>query len=299
MKHFINFALIVTSALTVSATDYLPMIVQDRVWQYKGDYFIPGENGKICHFMKFDGETTVNGKTYTGFVLYRSELYADDSDGSLRREEERTGPRYFLREEPGKVYVLTDGDSMAVSYDKSGRLEPETDDASYGEFLLYDFTLGEGEKCALPMGRDTGRTATIPCRIHWMPDREIQGIGHRVVQYELAYEEEGDGYICAIEDVIEQIGVTANGHLASFLPLKTSAIFNNSYEQPHQHSVLVSVFDSDGTVLYGTPSSVGNIAGDTVAGMRENIIYDVMGRRVDTTVPGSVYIRGGKKFVAK
>lgn len=27
--------------------------------------------------------------------------------------------------------------------------------------------------------------------------------------------------------------------------------------------------------------------------------YDVLGRRVSSTVPGSVYIRGGKKFVAK
>ena len=31
----------------------------------------------------------------------------------------------------------------------------------------------------------------------------------------------------------------------------------------------------------------------------DDTIYDVLGRRVSSTVPGSVYIRGGKKFVAK
>ena len=297
-KTILTVALATCGFCMAAAADYLPMIVKDRVWEYQGDYFIPGESGRIRHFMKFDGETTVNGKTYTGFVLYRADLY-ENGDESMRRTEERTGPRYFLREEPGRVYVLTDGDLMVTSYDESDWLDPAVDDASYCEFLLYDFTLGEGETCALPMGSDTGSMATIPCLIHWMPEREINGTGHRVIQYELAFDEEGSGSMSANEDVIEQIGVTANGHLASFLPLLTTSIFNNSYEEPGQHTELVSVCDSDGTVLYGTPSSVENIAVDTVADANEDIIYDVMGRRVRSTVPGSVYIRGGKKFVAR
>lgn len=43
-------------------------------------------------------------------------------------------------------------------------------------------------------------------------------------------------------------------------------------------------------------SGVSDVVVESAAG---DIIYDVMGRSVKETVPGSVYIRGGKKFVAR
>jgi len=33
--------------------------------------------------------------------------------------------------------------------------------------------------------------------------------------------------------------------------------------------------------------------------LSDEATYDVLGRRARSTVPGSVYIRGGKKFVAR
>ena len=60
----------------------------------------------------------------------------------------------------------------------------------------------------------------------------------------------------------------------------------------------------DGEVIFsfadfGDPASVRGVGDDSSVGLNEDTIYDVMGRRVDATVPGSVYIRGGKKFVAR
>ena len=50
---------------------------------------------------------------------------------------------------------------------------------------------------------------------------------------------------------------------------------------------------------FGDPGSVDGIADDVNAGNTDDTTYDVLGRRVSSTAPGSVYIRGGKKFVAK
>ncbi len=45
------------------------------------------------------------------------------------------------------------------------------------------------------------------------------------------------------------------------------------------------------------PSGVGDIAED--AAERELPVFDLYGRKVDCQIPGNIYIRGGKKFVAR
>ena len=96
--------------------------------------------------------------------------------------------------------------------------------------------------------------------------------------------------------VIEGIGPTEDGDLAVFGPPYLADTPDNSL-LPGQGSSLVRVYGSDGNLIYGKePGGVSSMTDNTVS---DDTIYDVLGRRVSSTVPGSVYIRGGKKFVAK
>ncbi|MDE6257747.1 MAG: hypothetical protein K2M53_05125 [Muribaculaceae bacterium] len=60
---------------------------------------------------------------------------------------------------------------------------------------------------------------------------------------------------------------------------------------------LTSVFDTDGTIIYGKPSNVNALHNNY---LNNNLkTYDLYGREVTSPVPGSIYIRNGKKFVAE
>lgn len=66
---------------------------------------------------------------------------------------------------------------------------------------------------------------------------------------------------------------------------------------------LRSVIDKDGTVVYGRedyhdPSNVVPVGADNVPSP-DSAIYDLHGRRVTNPQPGTVYIRDGRKYVAR
>ena len=102
--------------------------------------------------------------------------------------------------------------------------------------------------------------------------------------------------------LIEGLGTTFNGSLGSYTFERTTCMepWVNT-ERPGIDSSLVRVYDSEYNLLYGSPF----VSGNSVDGIEADAagsnapVYDVFGRRIDTTVPGSVYIRGGKKFVAR
>ena len=280
-------------------SDYMPMIEQGKVWEYRGSYSrqADGRNeaGIVSHFMKFEGTADVNGKTYSCFTLYKSEYYrGTDVYGELELAETKDcdGPRYFMREEGEKVYILTYEDRI-FGTDKSieecfgGTESPE----GYGEFLRYDFGLADGDSFNLPSGVMVSSDDLIPVTV------KIEG-PVMVGEYECnAMTFTGENGIADYPGtVIEGIGPTEDGDLAVFGPPYLADTPDNSL-LPGQGSSLVRVYGSDGNLVYGKePGGVSSVADNTVS---DDTIYDVLGRRVSSTAPGSVYIRGGKKFVAK
>lgn len=303
------------------AFGYVPMICDGRVWEYGGGYRTADERGQVFHYMKFDEHVVVNGKTYTGFGVFNSKYYRYDNDDNtyiLSKDVERDGPVWLLREEEGKVYILYSGKDVSSQSALTG-LTVETswpisenldmsDPEEYGESILYDFSLAEGEKIRLPLWSDVlkpeesyvfevsyGEELLIgeeECRVQFFNDaRDSSTAGSGPKQY-------GPGSGHSLPCAIEGIGITYNGCLPYYsILLLSGQDYDNSYS-PGPESYLRCVMDANGNVLYGTDSPA-SIPGMQTEDSLNDITYDVLGRRVSSTVPGSVYIRGGKKFVAK
>lgn len=63
---------------------------------------------------------------------------------------------------------------------------------------------------------------------------------------------------------------------------------------------LQCIYKKYGTVLYGSaPMSGARVVLDESGNCDSGVIYDLMGRRAERVVPGSVYVRDGRKFVGK
>ena len=269
------------------ATGYAPMIEEGKVWQYAGQYSRNvngyGDGGIAYHSMKFDGTITVNGKEYHRFTFFESEYYKGTHEyGVLELAEvlERTGPNYFLREENGKVYVLTLDNKMFSTETLDATLDPSVPEERYSEFLRYDFTLGDGAEFQLPTGIDVGeemlqtvyikektpvkvagseRKAITFCEKVELPEPPEQpeptGLGQSVQS------EEGETLVEYREvypgSVIEGIGPDRDGDLVVFGPPYSTSLSNN-VNGPGQGSFLNYVADSEGKVIYGSRLAQGN-----------------------------------------
>ena len=300
-KFFLASVLVAFISLT-AYPDYVPMIREGRVWEYEGYFGRNGEWGQVLHYMKFDGTVTVNDKEYHAFGIYNSKFYQtigeSRSDYTLSREEERNGPVWFLREESGRVYVLMYGDSAFEYVWTTGSL-PE---AEYDEYVLYDFTLEEGAaSCLLQWGN------TVPGRMHetvYLDPVMIDGELCKAQSFRFTDSvnevntEKMPFYGFGKSIALEGIGITFNGCLPYFCVDMKSSIGDDNSRCPIDFSWLRSVRNSAGEIIYGqeSPAAISEVMAERQS---ESDIYDVMGRRVDSTVPGSVYIRGGKKFVAR
>ena len=145
------------SALSAVATpdgSYPAMIREDRVWEY---LWTRAESTKYgwptdCELfrMRFDGTEEKNGKEYHRFVYCGDRVKwketTDMETGAVTRTDKVTTPNedttvYYLREVPGKVFVLFPYDEF---HDLGNGYKAEKDE----EVPLYDFTLGEGESFA-------------------------------------------------------------------------------------------------------------------------------------------------------
>ena len=64
-----------------------------------------------------------------------------------------------------------------------------------------------------------------------------------------------------------------------------------------------NLYDLDGNIIYkGADIRIdtgGTAVTSSQADKSSDIYYDIMGRRIDRVLPGSVYIRDGKKFIGR
>ena len=135
--------------------DYRPMIREDRVWEYlqtnseygSEGYHIRTDSNTLLQ-MKFNGTEELNGKEYHRFVYCGDRVswttYTDHVSGITFSTDTVTVPDddtavCYLREEPGKVFILFPYDTCA-DFAGSGSKAVKGE-----EVLLYDFTLTDGE----------------------------------------------------------------------------------------------------------------------------------------------------------
>jgi len=247
------------------AVDYAPIIEEGKVWQYAGQYSrsVDGneEAGLAYHSMKFDGTMTVNGKEYHRFTFFESEYYKGTHEyGVLELAEvlERTGPNYFLREENGKVYVLTLDNKMFSTETLDATLDPSVPEERYGEFLRYDFTLGDGAEFRLPMGIVVGEENLETVFIKVKTPVEVDETERKTITFCEKVGQPGENGETVVDyrevypgSVIEGIGPDRDGDLVVFGPPYSTSLSNN-VNGPGQGSFLNYVADSEGKVIYGS-----------------------------------------------
>lgn len=75
----------------------------------------------------------------------------------------------------------------------------------------------------------------------------------------------------------------------------------DSSKLPYRESRLKKVYDADGNVIFNRNenSEVGVKNTTEIKSNNSDEIYDIMGRRIDRVLPGSVYILNGKKFIGR
>jgi len=276
------------------------MAVSGNIWVYSGHYerTVNGkiENGTVYHYMKFDGDAMVNHDWYDSFVLFKSEYVRYNGEsGAMEHSEtmERTGPRYFLRAANGRVYVLTLDDQIFVSQTSvKDSFDPTVAPERYGEFLRYDFTLVDGDMFFLPCGGNMGEIFQTTVQI----DEPVQVNGKD--RKTLSFIAEPGSMGIYPGQVIDGIGATKDGDMVIFGPPYSTGMPNNSYAAC-DGSILKCVYSSwDDCPIYGSMPTVG-VSLTEADPSESGIIYDMMGRRVERVLPGSVYVRDGKKFVGK
>ena len=245
-KLLLSLSLAASAVGALPAADYVPMIREDRVWEYVGRYYNNGEEGLAYHCMKFDGTQEVQGKEYHRFVLFKSTYVNWDVDLNKHyRVEMRNEPVYLLREEEGKVFALYQNEELVTNYN------PDNADATgnLSEFKIYDFTLSDGDIVDYPS--HTGNLQDIRSyRVKIQSSVNVAGEECKVMRMQYPNDSKFEIPI----DFIEGVGINDNGCLASFgLEFITGA--GNSYYSPGAYATINRVLDLDGNVVYGDGSA--------------------------------------------
>ena len=283
---------------------HVATVREDRVWVYSGanrygmhEYDEKSwDNLLAVHSLKFTATREIGGKLYSCLTITDTRNYSISTDveaypyGTLMSRETRDEITCLLREEDGTVYRLDAEYGGAV-------VSPVEDEvSSYHETVIYDWNKKEGEEIHL-VRIPAGSVETEPLKVHYLAPVTIGGDECMVMTFA------DDPFTEVYKDsffLIEGIGVTENGSLGLYFLDQMTGMADNSWYAGIQ-SRLERVYDGDGNVIYDTNhySFVG--VDDVVSSQKPKYgaIYDLMGRRVERVLPGSVYVRDGKKFVGK
>lgn len=243
-KFLLASALAAIGCVSALAAEYVPMIREGRVWEYTG--YSTVYDGAAFHYMKFDGTETVDGTEYHRFVQFKSLVFGENR--KLAYSNNSVSQVYYLREEPGKVFVLCEKNSgkivnQEIASGDSGAGSPE-----YSEFKVYDFTLSDGATWEYPQAAGfSGVEGGMSLDVKWETPVEIDGEQCRVMGF-------SNLYVMGEDDIlyfIEGIGTTCNGILPAPNMDSVSGVWDNTKEASIQ-SWLNRVFDSEGNVIYNS-----------------------------------------------
>ncbi|MDE6006520.1 MAG: hypothetical protein K2G67_03090 [Muribaculaceae bacterium] len=316
--------LILTALITAIASDavgiafansYVPMIREDRVWEY---HIAPALNPNHTYFsVQFDGTISALGKTYHAFAVKKATYVLGYGDDATYSEESFTdnGIKYFVREEDGKTYTLFYKDDYNEGQIYSTRLPvtqiqfSEDEAASLFEIKMYDATIPNGTVLDLPDIMEGYLDDTpVPVQQFFGKTFDIQEqecilIGYYRCNPDSPSEYE---YPSAADDPgmlgwIEGIGVLRQGFLPVYqIHMKTGSPAKSASDLRSDDTWLHGVYTLDGEVLYGEQSVCNGITAiSDDASPVDNRMYDLMGHEISAPASGSIYIKGGKKFIAK
>ena len=273
-------------------------IVDGWTWKYiscEDDY---------CYFFdyQFDGTEEINGQTYH---IFRNTRATKKSE--YREYEISLSTPWYVREEAGRFYVLYPHDGYRWD-------EPECEWNNWitpenREIMLYDFNARLGKEYVCGVGEEARLEAKV---VEFVSPPFIDACYYELCQrvfYESVVDdtEPYDDWLArpfGIYTVSEDYGILDRGFLTFFsIIVIPGSVHILDGPCPYNSPTLMSVEDEEGNEVF--KSTLGH---DPYASVDElfrevhssnSYIYDLHGREVSAPVPGSIYIRDGKKFVAK
>ena len=293
-------------SLSVSASEYKPMIRYDRVWECRSIASDHSQGVNKC--MKFDGTEEINGKTYHRIVTFKKAFPVTEIGGNIigYEMEDCYEPEGYMREEDGKVYTLAVAYNPEEDYFSGNRYVPDfvesTNQPECVENLLYDFTLDQGD--VYEGMTFVERDAIVESfKVLNISSVRIDGEECKMMYISRVDENNYDEPYYWYRPIVEGIGAVDRGclnyHEFSSIPAK---IWYWNY--------FLRLFDMEGNLLYSNDptreydgldwgsfvSEVGAIESNEVI---DETRYDILGRRITEPVSGQLYIQGGKKHIAK
>ena len=272
---------------------YVPTVREDRVWCYQG-HWGPMIDYEL-HYIHFDGTAEVGGKTYHKGVLFKSAKYdyVGNDTFVFMNETERDVIMYYLREEDGKVYQLQHLDNSRYPDRVGGPLPENLNPDDYCEGILYDWTLMEGDVFVPEIDGGGGYDGDMV--VEYGDEITIDGEECRVMGFSSFYP-----FVVNEYPFIEGIGCTYNGTVGHYYFVMLAG--GGYYSEPDIDSYLKCVYNGEGKLIYGEEVKLADGVNDIITDKADDAdapVYDLMGRRVTNPLPGSVYIRDGRKFIGR
>ena len=313
--------LAITIAVNARETGSL-LINPDRVWTYKqtirnsgsdekGDY---SESLFTLTRYRFGDTVEKYGREYTEWKLIDvvdggERRYASDPEDVIfmeRSVEEKDSVVAYMREEGSRVYMLLDFEELYI-YDRGNDHHPRYFPEEGEETILYDFAVDAGGRFSSIYGGYllTGMNAvnTEEITVDGSPAKKICVVRDQTREKAEASAAAGvewqdvlDPHMVMIVggNYVEGIGNVGPGEMTGWMDL----IHHAAWFTP----TFYNVCDSQGNIIYGQeeqPGQSGIADGRLNHDCRDGILYDLHGNRVVSPLPGTIYIRNGKKFVFK
>lgn len=244
---------------------------EDLIWDYQRvTWQYTGTIREMKTGYHFDGSRTLNDHTYA--------IFKDGEDNEVA----------LLRQEDSKIYLyLGDYETPDQMYfgETLSCLDAETEQWIRGEVLIYDFSIGTGDKitCAT--------FDTLGSMTAWYMEC--------IVEKTFTQESMGHTYNCQeIWMVVDNVWIDGIGCRTGLLPFpQAGESTTGAYNVYDLHTVR----NTSGEIIY--QSERAGVKGiNAEYPINKDVsphIYDLLGRRVEAPAPGNLYIINGKKVVWK
>lgn len=325
-KHLLLITVIsVLSALPTVA--YNKLIQENRIWEYSTTSVSENYIQRFC----FDGTEERSGKVYNVWKLMEKTIYPTSAFSAQEETIAFNTPLALLREEDDKVYMLVEGHDIRTFNTTDHILSKVETGAAGQEMLLYDFALTENEDVHaaidLVWGEGIAKAETVlsPCTVldikpFSLSSGEVKFFNlSSIVNLDLVKSINGGQDLMTLIQETDQpiqlemrggtdnntpgqstisyaeiVGNTGRGTLTELQTPEDIYLTSSMY---NPRTTLYAVYDTNGTIIYGTPASIPSCGEDESS--KSHIIFDLHGREITTPLPGSIYIRNGKKFVGR
>ena len=330
MKRFLFSILLTNVTMSSLYAEENKLINQDRIWVYESNISFKDldDNGeysckrRIRTKYRFGDVVERYGREYTEWILIDTQdidavSYVNEPERVVIIEhavESKDSVTAYMREEDERVYLLLDGRQHYI-YDCDKESTVKYSPGEGEETMLYDFSLDIGDtfnsicKGCILTGMNAAKVENV--RVGNDDARKITAVTDATrMSYETSDTSDSEWLLMMNEprlallgyEYVEGVGSINYGGMTQWMDRFTKLI-NYNVDIP----ILTKVYDSEGKELYSKADAPGQSNIDeidfypaqTIGKSESGVIMDLHGREVTSPVPGSIYIRDGKKFVAE